>query len=111
MDWGNAFVRRIEKNADGEVTEIGVELNLSGNVKKTKKKVTWLSALNDLVPLVLIHLDHVITVPKIEEGIDPLDHINPSSWNESVAWGDQNMRLVKKGELLQLNRKGYYICH
>ena len=45
----------------------------------------------------------------IVEGMDPLDHINPGSWKETTALGDQNMRLLKQGDLLQLNRKGYYI--
>merc|ERR1711966_367827 len=101
MDYGNAIVKRLERNGAGEVTEVGVQLNLKGDVSKTKKKITWLAAMTDLVPLTLVELDHVVAVAKIEEGMDVLDHINPDSWKQRSALGDQNMRLVKKGDLMQ----------
>jgi len=110
MGWGNAIVKRMVKDADGDVVEMGVELNLEGDFKKTKKKVTWLAALNDLVPVTLVDLKHLINVPKLMEGMDALDHVTPDSWVETSAFGDQNLRLLKKGELIQLNRKGYYKC-
>jgi len=110
MGWGNAIVRKLDKAKNGDVTEVGVELNLNGDFRKTKKKVTWLAALNDLVPLTLVDMEHLITCPKILEGMDCLDHINPDSWKETHALGDQNMRLIKKGDIIQLNRKGYYCC-
>jgi len=110
MEWGNAFVKRISKNGAGEVEEVAVELNLAGDFKKTKKKVTWLTAMKDLVPVELVELEHVVAVKKIEDGMDVLDHINPDSWITKYCFGDQNMRLVKKGDILQLNRKGYYVC-
>ena len=110
MDWGNCFVRRMDKGASGKVEEIGVELNLSGDFKATKKKVTWLAALTDLVPLTLVELDHVISKKKLDMADDVFKLINPDSWTETTAMGDQNLRNVKKGDILQINRKGYYIC-
>merc|ERR1711907_589865 len=85
MDWGNAFVRRMVRDGDGDVVEIGVELNISGDYRKTKKKVTWLAALNDLIPISLVELQHLITVPKLEDGMDALNYINPDSWKEKSA--------------------------
>jgi len=110
MDWGNAFVKKVTRDASGKTTAVSVELNLKGDFKKTKKKVTWLAALNDLVPLKLVELKHLLSVPKIEEGMDPLDLVTPDSWVETDALGDQNLRLVKEGEIIQLSRKGFYIC-
>ena len=45
MNWGNAFVRKITRDAADPklVTGLEVELHLQGDVKKTKKKITWLS--------------------------------------------------------------------
>jgi len=44
MDWGNAIARTIVRDDAGRVTEIRGELHLEGDFKKTKKKLTWLSA-------------------------------------------------------------------
>jgi len=43
MDWGNAFVDKIIKGDNGKVTALEGRLNLAGNVKDTKKKLTWLA--------------------------------------------------------------------
>ena len=44
MDWGNAIVRKVQKDAaTGKVVAIEGELNLQGDFKKTKKKLTWLA--------------------------------------------------------------------
>ena len=74
MDWGNAVVRTIERDAtSGLVTALGVDLNLSGDFKKTKKKVTWLagpkapSSAADLVKCTLLDYDYLITKKKLEE--------------------------------------------
>ena len=43
MDWGNAIVRSKEVDASGIVTSITMDLNLEGDFRKTKKKITWLA--------------------------------------------------------------------
>lgn len=47
MNWGNAFVRQI--HGTNPITSIELELHLAGDVKKTEKKVTWLSMDQSLV--------------------------------------------------------------
>ena len=44
MDWGNAIIRTITRDAEGRVTALAGDLHLAGDFKKTKKKLTWLSA-------------------------------------------------------------------
>ena len=39
-----------------------------------------------------------------------LENLNPCTRREALALGDPNMRNVKKGEVIQLERKGYYRC-
>ncbi|XP_068646136.1 glutamate--tRNA ligase, cytoplasmic [Aristolochia californica] len=110
MDWGNAIVKDVEKDLDGNVTQLFGCLHLEGSVKTTKLKLTWLSDSDELVPLSLVELDHLITKKKLEEDDDFKDFINPCTKRETAALGDSNMRNLKRGEILQLERKGYFRC-
>lgn len=47
---------------------------------------------------------------QLEEGEDFLDVLNPCTKFETAAVGDSNMRNLKRGDILQLERKGYFIC-
>ena len=54
-------------------------LNLDGNVKATKWKLTWLPEIVDLVPLQLWDFGPLITKKKPEEDDDIADLVNPQS--------------------------------
>lgn len=110
MDWGNAIVKEIRKGQDGTVTELIGVLHLEGSVKTTKLKLTWLADTSELVPLSLVEFDYLITKKKLEEDEDFVDVLNPSTKKETAALGDSNMRNLKRGEILQLERKGYFRC-
>lgn len=110
MDWGNAIIKEIKKDADGNVTHMMGVLHLEGSVKTTKLKLTWLPETDELVNLLLVEFDYLITKKKLEEGEDFLDVLNPCTRHETLAIGDSNMRNLKRGEILQLERKGYFRC-
>jgi len=110
MDWGNCFIRTITKDAAGEFTALTGELNLAGSVKNTKYKLTWLPQIADLVEITLVELGYLINKKKVEEDDVFEDIVNDNSWLEAAAMGDANMRSLKKGEVLQVERKGYFIC-
>ncbi|KXZ44656.1 hypothetical protein GPECTOR_64g150 [Gonium pectorale] len=112
MEWGNAVVKTITRDpTTGAVTALGGVLNLSGDVKKTRLKLTWLAAdpSCELVTLKLVDFDYLITKKKVEEDDNFMDLVNPTTKFEKTALGDPNMRTLQKGEVLQLERKGYYI--
>ncbi|KAJ4717557.1 Glutamate--tRNA ligase [Melia azedarach] len=110
MDWGNAIVKEISRDQDGKVTQLTGVLHLEGSVKTTKLKLTWLPESNELVNLMLVGFDYLITKKKLEEGEDFLDVLNPCTKIETAAVGDSNMRNLKRGDVLQLERKGYFRC-
>ncbi|KAJ7977786.1 Glutamate--tRNA ligase [Quillaja saponaria] len=110
MDWGNAIVKAIEKDQDGNITQLIGVLHLEGSVKTTKLKLTWLPEIDELVNLTLVEFDYLITKKKLEEGEDFLDVLNPCTKKEITAYGDSNMRNLHRGEILQLERKGYFRC-
>ncbi|KAK3022172.1 hypothetical protein RJ639_045367 [Escallonia herrerae] len=49
-------------------------------------------------------------IPQLDEDEDFLGVLNPCTKKEITALGDSNMRNLKRGEILQLERKGYFIC-
>lgn len=65
MDWGNAIVKEIEKDEDGNVVRMAGVLHLEGSVKTTKLKLTWLPETNELVNLLLVEFDYLITKKKV----------------------------------------------
>uniref|UniRef100_A0A2P2JPT2 glutamate--tRNA ligase n=2 Tax=Rhizophora mucronata TaxID=61149 RepID=A0A2P2JPT2_RHIMU len=110
MDWGNAIVKEITKDQDGNVTHMIGVLHLEGSVKSTKMKLTWLPDTSELVKLTLVEFGYLIRKKKLEEGEDFKDVLNPCTKRDTAALGDSNMRNLKQGEILQLERKGYFRC-
>ncbi|KAI9269578.1 tRNA synthetases class I, catalytic domain-containing protein [Helicostylum pulchrum] len=109
MDWGNVFVRKIVKDDKGEVTSIDLELHLAGDFKKTKKKLTWLTVDEDATDCLLLDYDYLITKKKVEEGDEVKDLVTPESEFRYPAIADGNIRDLKKGDIFQFERKGYFI--
>nr|GMC93500.1 glutamate--tRNA ligase, cytoplasmic-like [Ipomoea batatas]GMC97200.1 glutamate--tRNA ligase, cytoplasmic-like [Ipomoea batatas] len=110
MDWGNSIVKDIEKDQQGNIINLTGVLHLEGSVKTTKLKLTWLPDTAELVKLSLVDFDYLITKKKLEENEDFIDVVNPCTKKETCAIGDSNMRDLKRGDILQLERKGYFRC-
>ena len=108
MDWGNAIMQSIERDSQGNVTSIRALLHLEGDFKKTKLKLTWLPVTDDFVSLKLTEFGYIITKPKPEEDDSISDIVNKDSKVENMAVGDMNMRSLREGDIIQLERKGYY---
>jgi glutamyl-tRNA synthetase len=103
MDWGNAIVESV---ADNEIT---MKLHLEGDFKKTKKKLTWLSNDQQLTPVELLDYDYLITKKKLEEEDSVADFITPTTEFKVEAVADHNVAKLNAGDIIQLERKGYYI--
>ena len=110
MQWGNAIVDRIEKNASGKIVKLVGRLNLEGDFKTTKKKLHWLPKVDNLlVPVEMTYYDYLITKPKIEENDVVEDLINPQSKWSISGLGAKEFASLKKGDRVQIERKGYFI--
>jgi glutamyl-tRNA synthetase len=116
MDWGNAFVRDKEVGPSGEIKRLKLELNLTGDFRKTKKKVHWLAAPAHAesagvppVNVTLLDYDYLITKKKLEEGDELADFVTPVTEFRVEAVADGNVSSLSKGDIIQFERKGYYI--
>ncbi len=112
MDWGNAIVRSKTSDNSGTITTLSMELHLEGDFKKTTKKITWLAQPTSTRPLVdttLIDYDYLITKKKLEENDDLKDFATPVTEFREEAFADANVRELKQGDIIQFERRGYYI--
>src|ERR1700722_2072637 len=112
MDWGNAYVRSKTVNQSGQVTSIDMELNLDGDFRKTKKKITWLAQPTPSFPLVdvtLLDYDYLITKKKLEDDDNVADFVTPVTEFRTEALADANVKDLKKGEIMQFERRGYFV--
>ncbi|OMJ12558.1 putative glutamate-tRNA ligase, cytoplasmic [Smittium culicis] len=111
MDFGNAFVDVINRTPDNIVTSMTLRLNLSGNVKTTKKKVTWLSAENFKSDsnAVLMDYDYLINKRKLEDTDEIADNLTKVTEFQIDALVDPTLLNSDVGTIIQLERKGFYI--
>lgn len=112
MDWGNAIICSKEKDAKGKITSLTMDLHLEGDFRKTKKKITWLAQSTAdllLASVALVDFDYLITKKKLEENDDVQDFVTPVTEFKEVAYADANVLELKKGDIIQFERKGYYI--
>lgn len=109
MDWGNAIIRKKSLGPSGDVIAIEADLFLEGDFKKTKKKVTWLPLNSPLVDVTLLDYDYLITKKKLEEDDDVADFVTPQTEFRVEALADANVAELKQGDIIQFERKGYYI--
>ncbi|KAJ2796262.1 glutamate--tRNA ligase, partial [Coemansia helicoidea] len=112
MDWGNAIVDAVEKDAaTGVVSGLTLRLHLAGDVKATKKKITWLGQSPAVHPVEaeLVDFDYLITKKKLEEEDSVEDVLTPTTRFSEPAIVDANVAGLEKGAIVQLERRGYYI--
>ncbi|PPJ57316.1 hypothetical protein CBER1_07931 [Cercospora berteroae] len=118
MNWGNAIVRKkkytlnplnlVKSEENKTVSELELELHLQGDVKKTSKKVTWLSTDQELVPLAMYDFDYLIKKDKLEEEDDFEKSLNPETEFKTEALADCNVAELKEDDIVQFDRKGYF---
>ncbi|ESO85454.1 hypothetical protein LOTGIDRAFT_154947 [Lottia gigantea] len=112
INWGNLKIKTIKKNSKGEIESIEADLDLANTDYKKTQKITWLCDCKEgeLIPTVCIQYDHIITKPVLAKDEDFKSYINTDSKKEEVMLGDPCLSSLKKGDMIQLQRRGYYIC-
>ena len=67
MDWGNCIIESVEKDGD-KVKKVNAKLNLEGDFRTTKKKITWLAdSPADLLKVTLVECHPLLSKPKLEK--------------------------------------------
>lgn len=110
MDWGNAIIKKIIKKDLNTIDSIEMELHLEGDFKTTEKKITWLADLPYLIDAELVDFDYLIIKDKLEEEDRLEDFLTPCTEFHLKIKVDDNFLNLSKSDIIQLERKGYFIC-
>ncbi|XP_077195875.1 bifunctional glutamate/proline--tRNA ligase isoform X6 [Paroedura picta] len=112
INWGNIIITKIHKNSTGKATSIDAALNLENKDYKKTAKITWLAETSHapLIPTVCVTYEHLITKPVLSKDEDFKQYVNRDSKREELMLGDPCLKDLKKGDIIQLQRRGFYIC-
>ncbi|XP_030355910.1 bifunctional glutamate/proline--tRNA ligase isoform X5 [Strigops habroptila] len=112
INWGNITITKLNRNSSGKVVSINAKLNLENKDFKKTTKITWLAETPraPLIPTVCVNYEHLITKPVLGKDEDFKQYINRNSKQEELMLGDPCLRELKKGDIIQLQRRGFFIC-
>ncbi|XP_059690045.1 bifunctional glutamate/proline--tRNA ligase [Gavia stellata] len=112
INWGNIIITKLNRNSSGRIVSIDAKLNLENKDFKKTTKITWLAETPHapLIPTVCVNYEHLITKPVLGKDEDFKQYINRNSKQEELMLGDPCLRELKKGDIIQLQRRGFFIC-
>uniref|UniRef100_A0A3B5MSJ5 Bifunctional glutamate/proline--tRNA ligase n=1 Tax=Xiphophorus couchianus TaxID=32473 RepID=A0A3B5MSJ5_9TELE len=112
INWGNLVITKINKASDGKVASIEARLDLDNKDYKKTTKITWLAETSSapVLPVVCVNYQPLITKAVITKDDDFKEYINKNSKLEEKMLGDPCLKSLKKGDIIQLQRRGFYIC-
>uniref|UniRef100_A0A8B9PQL2 Bifunctional glutamate/proline--tRNA ligase n=1 Tax=Apteryx owenii TaxID=8824 RepID=A0A8B9PQL2_APTOW len=112
INWGNIIITKLNRNSSGKILSIDAKLNLENKDFKKTTKITWLAETPcaPLIPTVCVNYEHLITKPVLGKDEDFKHYINRNSKQEELMLGDPCLRELKKGDIIQLQRRGFFIC-
>ncbi|XP_004699962.1 bifunctional glutamate/proline--tRNA ligase isoform X2 [Echinops telfairi] len=112
INWGNINITKIHKTKDGKIVSLDAKLNLENKDFKKTTKITWLAETGRAlpVPAVCVTYEHLITKPVLGKDEDFKQYVNKSSKREELMLGDPCLKDLKKGDIIQLQRRGFFIC-
>ncbi|XP_042645580.1 bifunctional glutamate/proline--tRNA ligase isoform X3 [Tyto alba] len=112
INWGNIIITKLNRNSSGKIVSIDAKLNLENKDFKKTTKITWLAETPcaPFIPTVCVNYEHLITKPVLGKDEDFKQYINQNSKQEELMLGDPCLRELKKGDIIQLQRRGFFIC-
>ncbi|AFN82587.1 glutamyl tRNA synthetase [Encephalitozoon romaleae SJ-2008] len=105
MNWGNAIVKK-KTVVDGIVTKMSIVLNLEGDFKQTKNKISWVSKRGSVI-VELTEYGNLMN----DEDTDDLDmKFNKDSIKKEYCYAESAVVNIKEGDVIQFERNGFYYC-
>jgi len=112
INWGNLMIKSVNKEGD-KVVSVDAEDNTENKDFKKTLKVTWLcddDEKSPKTPVLLVYYDHIISKPILDKDDDFKNFVNSDSRHVVEMLGDPELRSLRKGDMVQVQRRGYFIC-
>ncbi|CAK5095906.1 unnamed protein product [Meloidogyne enterolobii] len=114
VNWGNMrIVNVIRDDKTGKVINIEAELDLDNKDYKKTLKVTWLTNTDPKTTNFVaktIHYNHIIDKAIMGKDEDWKQFVNRDSIHYNSLLVEEAMKNVRKGDIIQIQRKSFYIC-
>ena len=116
MKWGVVKLTKVEINTDdGNKSVFEGEFLPGRDIRTAKRKLTWLAVdesesvrKSSTTKCIITEFDNLISKDKLEEGEDFKDFVNPHTMASSEVIGDAGLKSLKRNEVIQLERRGYF---
>lgn len=106
-NWGNAVITKCDLSGSDYV--LHADLKLDDTDYKGTSKITWV-AVDEATNyrFTMVEYDHLITEKKVDDNTKVQDCVNRNSKFAYTAIGEGAMRNLKKGQHIQIERRGYF---
>nr|CAD7393466.1 unnamed protein product [Timema cristinae] len=111
INWGNLLIKKINRE-NGKIISVDADPNLSNKDFKKTLKLTWLAETEKapFIPCICVYFDHIISKPVLGKDDDFKKYIGHKTRWEVQMLGDPELVNVKKSDIIQLQRRGFFIC-
>lgn len=109
INWGNIMIKKINKSG-GKITSIEAATNLDNKDYKKTLKLTWLAETSkaEFTPTWFVYFDHLMNKPLLGKDEDFKQFVGHETRREVKVLGDPELRKLKKGDIIQIQRKGFF---
>ncbi|KAI4469059.1 prolyl-trna synthetase [Holotrichia oblita] len=110
INWGNLLIKKINRE-NGKVTSVNAQTNIENKDYKKTLKLTWLAETDKagFTPTYCVYFDHIISKALLGKDEDFKQFIGHQTRVEYQMLGDPELKKLKKGDIIQLQRRGYFI--
>ncbi|CAG9565341.1 unnamed protein product [Danaus chrysippus] len=110
INYGNIMIDKIHKAADGTVTSVDATPNLDNKDYKKTLKLTWIAETpqSPMVETYCVYFDHIISKPLLGKDEDFKKYIGHQTRWEVAMLGEMALESVKEGDIIQLQRRGFF---
>ncbi|RZC42964.1 tRNA-synt 1c domain containing protein, partial [Asbolus verrucosus] len=109
INWGNLLIKKINRE-NGKITSVDVDPNLENKDYKKTLKLTWLAVTDKgkFTPTWCVYFDHLINKALLGKDEDFKQFIGHETRKEVQMIGDPELKNLKKGDIIQLQRRGFF---
>uniref|UniRef100_A0A182P6L4 Bifunctional glutamate/proline--tRNA ligase n=1 Tax=Anopheles epiroticus TaxID=199890 RepID=A0A182P6L4_9DIPT len=110
INWGNLMIQKVIRGTDGVPVSIDATPNLDNKDYKKTLKLTWLCELpaDQYTPTFCVYFEHIISKAVLGKDEDFKNYIGHQTRTEVPMLGDPELKRLKKGDIIQLQRRGFF---